>query len=243
MSLATGLHFWWPSMGSHRTAESMKTMAKKKRQTGYSTLEMLVVVAMSLVITAIAVPGYVKVTAYLRAISDLRAVNGITAQAKMRAAADFTHARIYANLTANTYHLELWNKAGNGGAGCWQTDGDTNACTANGSPVIKLSTGVTFGTGSVTAGPTVGTATVAQAAVCNTKAAGISGNGTTASTACVEFNSRGIPVDSTNAPVATGAIYINNANQVEVVTVSATGSIQPWLATPTCNAASCWHGQ
>ena len=238
--MASGLHLGWSNAKAFNSqSESVKKMAKRK-QSGFSTLEMLIVVAMSLVITAIAVPNYMKVTNYLRAISDLRAVNGITAQAKMRAAADFTHARIYADLTANTYHLEYWSKANN----CWQTDTDSNRCTSAGnSPVITLSQGVTFGVGSVTVGPTAGTATVQQGGLCNTKAAGSAGNATTASTACIEFNSRGIPVDPSNAPIATGAIYINNQNQVEVVTVSATGSIQPWLANPSCNATSCWHGQ
>ena len=72
------------------TAESMKKIANNKRQAGFSTLELLVVIAMSVIITAIAVPSYLNTAAYLRIAGDLRALNGITAQAKMRAAADFT---------------------------------------------------------------------------------------------------------------------------------------------------------
>ena len=222
----------------------MKSTIKKQRQAGFSTLELLVVVAMSLAITAIAVPSYTNIVAYLRAVGDVRALNGITAQAKMRAAADFTHARAYVNTTANTYHVEFWNKAGNGGAGCWQTDGDfANPCTAAGSPVQQLSQGVTFQPGSVTVGPTPGTASIHQAPLCLTKYAGSINNGTITSTACLEFNSRGIPVDSTNAPVPTGAIYLSNKNTVEAVTVSATGSIRSWTTSPTCNSANCWHAQ
>src|SRR5256885_2779686 len=128
---------------------------------------MLVVVFISIIVTAIAVPGYLSTSRYLRIAGDLRALNGITAQAKMRAAADFTHARAYVNLTANNYHLELWNKAGNGGNGCWRTDGDTaNACTAAGSPVLSLSQGNIFGFGTLTVGPTPGQATIGQAAAC-----------------------------------------------------------------------------
>jgi len=224
------------------TAERMKKTANNKRQAGFSTLELLVVIAMSIIITAIAVPSYLNTANYLRIAGDLRALNGITAQAKMRAAADFTHARAYVNLANGTYHLELWNKAGNSGNGCWQTDGDTaNACTVANSPVLSLSQGDTFGFGSLTAGPTPGQTTISQAAVCHVGATNNPGGGTTtANTACIEFNSRGTPVDNTGAPVATGAFYITNTAAVDGITASATGSIQTW-STPASSAN--WHGQ
>ncbi len=217
----------------------MRTM---KRQGGFSTLEMLVVVMMSLIVSAIAIPNFTNVANYLRAAGDLRSLDGITVQAKMRAAADFTHARAYIDLAGNTYHLELWNQTNN----CWQTDGDKyNNCTAANSPVIALSQGVTFGTGGIGVGPTPGTTTTSEAPLCIKKAAGNAGGtgGTFPNTACIEFNSRGIPVDSTNAPVATGAFYLGNQNTVDAITVNATGSIQSWLTAPSCNAASCWHAQ
>ena len=67
-------------------------------QRGFSTLEMTIVMLMSLIVAAIAVPSYLRVASYLRSVGDLRSLNGVTAQAKMRAAADFTHARIYVDL-------------------------------------------------------------------------------------------------------------------------------------------------
>src|SRR4029077_14785865 len=89
----------------------------------------LVVVTISVVITVIAVPGYIKASAYLRAAGDLRSINGLTAVAKMRAASDFTHARVFADLNGGTFQLEVWDKTGNGGAGCWFADLDsTRAC-------------------------------------------------------------------------------------------------------------------
>jgi Tfp pilus assembly protein FimT len=220
----------------------MKSTAQNKRQAGFSTLEMLVVVAMSIVITAIAVPSYLNTASYLRITGDLRALNGITAQAKMRAAADFTHARAYVNLANRTYHLEIWNKAGNGGNGCWQTDGDTaNACTAASSPVLNLSQGVTFGFGSLTTGPTPGQTTISQAALCPVGATNQPGAGaTTSNTACIEFNSRGTPVDNTGAPFPKGAFYITNTAVVDGITASSTGSIQTW-SSPASSAN--WHGQ
>ncbi len=235
--MATGLHLRLPNL----IAERMRKTVKNKRQAGFSMLEMLIVVAMSVTITAIAIPQYIRTTAYLRVAGDLRSINGLTALAKMRAAASFTHARTYVDLTANTYHLEVWNKAGNGGAGCWQTDGDiANACTVIGtSPVFNLAQGDIFGAGGLTTGPTP-----AQQPTIPTQAAcqAINGGGTIGSTACIVFNSRGIPVDTTpgGSPVATGAFYLTNNTVVDAVTVSATGSIQSWT-TPI--SAANWYGQ
>jgi type II secretory pathway pseudopilin PulG len=216
----------------------MRKTVKNRRQAGYTTLEMLVVVGMSIIITAIAVPTYVRTTAYLRVAGDLRDLNGMTALAKMRAAADFTHARAYIDRNANTFHLEVWNKAGNGGAGCWQTDGDVaNACTVIGtSPVLNLGQGDTFGAGGLTAGPTVAQQPIPAQAACQ---AINGGTGTIANTACIVFNSRGIPIDGNNSPVATGAFYLTNGTVVDAVTVSATGSIQSWT-TPIAGAN--WYG-
>jgi Tfp pilus assembly protein FimT len=224
----------------------MKKIANNKLQAGFSTLELLVVVAMSVVITAIAVPSYLNTAAYLRAAGDLRSLNGVTAQAKMRAAADFTHARVYADLTGNAYQLQVWNKAANNGNGCWVEDSDpkpdaNKTCLAfpGGAPsgtVIALSQGDTFGFGSLTQGPTAGQTTLAQAATCRDNANTAVGG----STACIVFNSRGIPIDSSNSPIPTGALYLTNGTVVNGVTVSATGSIQAW-SSPATSAS--WSGQ
>ena len=217
-----------------------QTNKQKKAQAGFSTVELMIVMLMSVIIAAISVPTYLRVVSYLRSVGDLRSLNAVTAQAKMRAAADFTHARLYADLNANTFHLEFWNKANN----CWQTDGDRlNNCTAANSPVTALSQRVNFGTGGLATGPTAGSAAVNQAPACRRRVAGVNGGGTDNNTACIEFNSRGVPVDLNNAPVATGAIYITDQNSVEAVTVSATGSIQSWISSRICQGAGCWHAQ
>jgi type II secretory pathway pseudopilin PulG len=223
--------------GTHE--ENGEEQVKNKRQAGFSTLELLIVIAMSIVITAIAIPQYVRTSAYLRAAGDLRALNGVTAQAKMRAAADFTHARAYADLGANTFHLEIWNKTGNGGAGCWQTDGDNaNACTVAASPVFNLAQGDAFGTGGLTQGPTIAQQPTIPAQVACQSTNG--GNGTIPNTECIVFNSRGIPIDANGAPLATGAVYLTNGTVVNGITVSATGSIQAWTS-PVSSAS--WRGQ
>jgi Tfp pilus assembly protein FimT len=218
-------------------AEQMTKMANRK-QAGFSTLEMLVVVAISVIITVIAVPSFLNTAAYLRAAGDLRALNGLTAQAKMRAAADFTHARVFADLNSNSYQLQVWNKAG----GFWVADSDrTNTqITYSGSlpsgVVLNLSQGDTFGFGSLSTGPTPGQTTIAQAAACRNDA----NTSNISNTACIVFNSRGIPIDSTNSPIATVAFYLTNGTVVNGVTVSATGSIQAWSSP---KASAHWAGQ
>ena len=49
-----------------------------------------------------------------------------------------------------------------------------------------------------------------------------------AGTACIVFNSRGVPVDSTNAPTAGDAYYVADGAVVYGVTVSTGGMVQLW---------------
>lgn len=214
---------------------------KNKRQAGYTTLELLIVIGMSIILTALAVPSYLSTAAYLRVAGDLRDLNGVTALAKMRAAADFTHARVFASLATGTFQMEVWNKTGNGGAGCWYADLDsTKTCLTYASgqpsgPVFTLGQGDTFGFGALTTGPTPGQTTISQAAACLDNGGASLG----ANTACIVFNSRGIPINAAGTPLATGAFYLSNGTVVDGVTVSATGSIQTWT-TPI--AAANWYG-
>ena len=207
--------------------KTRNSASKMRKQRGFSIIELLIVVVIALVLGAMAIPGYQSMTRYLRLSGDMRNLNGAVAQAKMRAAADFTHARAYADLNANTFHLEVWNKAGNGGAGCWQTDGDiNNPCTVAGSPVQNLSVGVTYGTsGASTGAPNPQTA-IAQASRCDNGLGGLIEN-----TACIVFNSRGIPINGLTGTPLTGAqdaLYVTDTRNVWGVTVRATGAIQVW---------------
>lgn len=205
-----------------------RLVGASRAERGFSIIELMVAVAIGAILAVFAIPGYQSMSRYLRLSGDTRNLNGVVAQAKMRAAADFTHARAYADLNANTYHLEIWNKSGNGGAGCWQTDGDVNnACTlAGSSPVQSLSVGVTYGTAGVAAGAPNPQTAIAQAPKCDNGVGGLIEN-----TACIVFNSRGIPINAlTGAPLtgAQDAFYVTDTRNVWGVTVRATGAIQQW---------------
>jgi len=222
-------------------ADSKKSTKRVSRMRGFTILELLVVLAITGILAAIAVPNVVRITQALRIGGDLRDLNGSVAQAKMHAAADFTHARARANLGANTFQLEIWNKTLNPPTGCWQTLGDTAIrCTAATSAVQPLSSGVTFGTDKVTTAPLNTQTAFGQAALCGSGAAGIAGTpaGRIAGTACVEFNSRGIPIDANGNPTGNGAYYLSNGTMVYGLTVAATGYALNWSAPDTSGNTS-----
>ncbi len=75
-------------------------------------------------------------------------------------------------------------------------------------------------------------AAIGQAAACTDNAgAAIS------STACVTFNSRGLPVDSTGAPTAANAYYLTDNTAVFGITVAATGMVRTWRTPATTTPA------
>lgn len=210
------------------SSKEVRTLSGRSR--GFSTIELLVVIAVSAILAALAIPGYNTIRRTLRIAGDGRDLNGAINQAKLEAASSFTRARLYVDLVANTFHIETWNKT----AACWQTVNDpNNPCTVAGvSPVQKLSPAVTFGFANVGNPPPNTQALLAQ---------GTSGTGTTClvrnglalgqipNTACIQFNSRGIPIDpKTSAPIGSDAFYITDKNTVYAVTIGATGVTQVW---------------
>jgi len=182
----------------------------RSKQFGFSLLELLTVLLITVTVAAFAIPMVNSIAADMRVAGDVRNIADQIALAKMRAASDFTRARLYADLNGNTYRVEIWNKAG---AGSWVTEG----------PTKTLSSGITLGLSGLGTAPPNTQSTMAQAAACKTAA-----GATIANTACVLFNSRGIPIDSTGSPTSTDAIYITDGTSVMGVTVSAMGLFQTW---------------
>jgi hypothetical protein len=131
----------------------------------------------------------------------------------MRAASDFSRARIFIDLTAHTHHLERWNKI----TSAWEVEGGVTA----------LSSGVSFSFGPVTVPPPNTQATIGQASQCLDDMAMPIAN-----TACIMFNSRGVPIDATFAPTGADALYLTDGSAVYSVTVAATGMLRLWRALP-----------
>jgi hypothetical protein len=168
-----------------------------------------------------------------RSVGDARSLSEEVSLAKMRGPANFTQARVYADLSTNRYRVETWAVPTGGTSKCWITDGDTqcssNYTSPNAPPSTLLLTTVTFGYGSLGSAPSGTQSTLGQAPACQTDAETAAGNvGDAASSACIVFNSRGIPVDNTGAPTSADALYVTDSISVYGVTVLPTGLIQTW---------------
>jgi hypothetical protein len=173
----------------------------------------MLVVGLICVISAIAAPMFSNAIADFRVSGDARGVSNAIAVAKMRAASDFSRVRLRVDLTARTHRIEKWNKT----TSTWVTEGGSTS----------LSTTVNFGFGVVGAPPPNSQATIGQAAQCLDDM-----DMPIANTACVMFNSRGVPVDSTFAPTGNDALYMTNGVSVYGVTVAATGMLRMWRTLP-----------
>jgi len=178
---------------------------------------LLVAVCIIAVILVIGIPFTNNVFANFRLGGDARMVLNAVSLAKMRAAANFTNARLYVDLAARTHHIDILQK---GAPNVWVADGGTTA----------LAQGDVYGWGP--AGTPPGTAPLAQSPACLTNAGAAIAN-----TACIIFNSRGVPVDNAGASTGANAIYLNDGTTLYAIALSATGQARlyrgTWSGAPT----------
>jgi prepilin-type N-terminal cleavage/methylation domain-containing protein len=205
-----------------------KTRYHRHGLRGFSLIEIMVAVVIGTMLTAIAIPSLTSTLRSYRSAGDARDLSGEVSLAKMRAAATYTRARVYADLSANQFRVETWTLPSGGASNCWIAEG-VSSCSQSYSgsskpPQAALSKGVSFGFGSLTTSPSGGA--IAQAPAC------LMDDGTSAisNTACVLFNSRGIPVDSGGTQTSLGNVDITDGGSVYGVTVFVTGLIQTWRA-------------
>lgn len=188
----------------------LKPMANRTCERGLALIELVVVLVIVLIVAAVAAPTLVSTRRNYRTSGAARDITSEIMLAKMRSASDFTRSRIHADLAGQTFRLELWNKSG---SGTWDIEGGTQV----------LSSGVQMGYGSLSTAPPGTQTTIGQAPAC------LDNGGTAiANTACILFNSRGIPVDSSGAPTGNYALYITDGSSVYATTISATGLILAW---------------
>ena len=204
---------------------------RSNRQQGFTMLEIAVVITVGIILSAMAIPKINALVRGYRSVGDARSLAEEVSLAKMRAAADFTESRVFADFSTNQYRVEIWNRTSN----CWMTEGDTqcsaNYTSPNTPPSTLLLTNVIFGDGTLSSPPSNTQPTLAQAPACQTDAQTSSQSaGNVANSACVVFNSRGIPVDNTLTATSNDALYVTDSNSVYGVTVLATGLIQTWRA-------------
>jgi prepilin-type N-terminal cleavage/methylation domain-containing protein len=183
------------------------------REAGFSLMELLAALAIAGVIAAMTVPATTRTLADLRLHNDARALHNLLSLAKMRAAAKYSRERLYVDLTTESFFLQSWNKT----TATWVTE----------EGAMTLSPNVDFGFDALAGPPADTQAALGEASPC---LAGLTtASGQIANTACIVFNSRGIPVDGAGSPNGNGAFYVtDHETGVYGVTISATPLVRLW---------------
>ncbi|MBZ5568304.1 MAG: prepilin-type N-terminal cleavage/methylation domain-containing protein [Acidobacteriia bacterium] len=107
---------------------------------GFSMVELVVVLALSMVVAAIAIPSAQNLVRTYRLLGDTAALSSQLSLARMRAAANFANGQLAFNTSASTYQAKLCT-SGCSTAGNWIIDG----------PLLRLSPGMSFSYGSISA--------------------------------------------------------------------------------------------
>jgi Tfp pilus assembly protein FimT len=183
---------------------------RPRSDAGFTAIEVLVVALITMTIAAMVVPMMGNMLSTYKLSGDAHSVSNSVAMAKMRAASTFTQTRLYVNVASKSFHIDVWQKGATPG---WVAEGGTSI----------LATVDSFGFGNTAVAPPNTQTTIAQAPKC-TDDAGVDIDGT----ACVVFNSRGLPIDGAGAPTGVDAFYLTDGVETFAVTVSATGMLRLW---------------
>ena len=187
-------------------------MGRLTRQHGYTLLDILIVVGLIGVLGAIAVPVIGSSASGQRFRADAQALNNIVGLAKMRASSGFTRARVRANIAENSFVLERWDKTTN----LWVPEGGTERTFRD----------VQFGFGVLGTPPPNTQDAIALSPPCR---GGIDAASVEiGDTACIVFNSRGLPIDGEGALFGGHALYLTDGSGVYATTVTATPRIRLW---------------
>jgi prepilin-type N-terminal cleavage/methylation domain-containing protein len=184
-------------------------MKRLRSNAGYSLVELMVVMAVMGVLAAFAIPVVASTSSSIKLRGQAEDVSNLVGLAKMRATARFSKARVFVDQAAQTFVLQIWDSA----AKKWVND--------NASATLPF--GVTFSYGKLADPPPETQDEIKFAAECTNDA-----GDKMEKTSCINFNSRGIPIDSAGVPVGGNAFYLTDGTGVRAVTVTATPLIRDW---------------
>jgi prepilin-type N-terminal cleavage/methylation domain-containing protein len=186
----------------------MRKNAGSRNAKGFTMLELVIVVAVVAVIAAITIPSMNDALAAYRLNGDSRTIADQLALTRLRAADNFSQARMNFNIAAGTYVREVCTTKGAGSA-CttWTAEGGTQ----------YLSKGISFGFNTITTAAPPQT-TISQPAGIGNPAQNV-----------IIFNSRGLPVDGNGNPTASYALYLtSNPRENCAVSVYGNGKVRRW---------------
>jgi prepilin-type N-terminal cleavage/methylation domain-containing protein len=188
------------------------------KSNGYTAVELLMVIAIAAIAAGISMPMLARTNGDLKLQNDARAIHNMVSLAKMRAATRSARVRFFADLGSETFYLQWYDRAN----AKWVTEDGSRTLSAN----------IDFGHGSASTPPPSTQSAIDAVKLCRDDA------GTTEipNTACVVFNSRGIPVNHLGEPDGNAGFYLTDGTGVYGVTVSATPLVRLWW-TPASKSA------
>jgi len=187
-------------------------LVRHRLEAGYTAIEMLIVLSLMGLLAAMSIPAMGMMLGHYRLSGDARGLSNVVAVAKTRAAAAFTTGRVYVDLAARSYRVETWRKTGTPG---WVAEGNYG----------NLSVGTSFGFAGLPSPPPNTQADIAQSPPCRDDDGAAIDN-----TACILFNSRGVPVDTAGVPTGAGGLYLTDGAAIYGVTIAASGLTRLWRA-------------
>ena len=184
-------------------------MKRLRSNGGYTLVEIMVAMAVLGILGAFAVPMVESTTQGIKLRDQANAIADLIGLAKLRATAEFSRSRLYVDLAAESYVIQVWD----GDAGEWVSE----------RAAVDLPFGISFGWGELDEPPPNTQVALAFAQACVDK-----DGDDIDKTACIMFNSRGIPIDKDNSPIGGNAFYLTDGTGVRAITVTATPLIRRW---------------